>query len=124
MTGFTPWQAHGLSGLAVVEAQRFWLSQMSETLDAVLHSPHAVGECLEHLMSGLLQALASEEEAFGELGHPLDERHVAEHNELCLEVLELLRRHERSEPVGQQLLQRLQNWLSQHCDGHHRSMLH
>lgn len=118
MTGFTPWQAHGLSGIAVIEAQRFWLGQMTATLDTHLHlqgSQQAVGECLEQLLSGLLQSLASEEEAFVELGRPADERHIAEHNELCMEVLELIRRHERSEPVGAQLLQRLQSWLGQHC---------
>lgn len=128
MTGFTPWQAQGLRGSAVIEAQRCWLSQLAETLSTRLQqdsSQPAVGECLERLMSGLLQSLVSEEEAYLELGRPADDRHVDAHNQLCMDVLELIKRHERGEPVGHPLLQRLQDWLVQHCDSApHRAVLH
>lgn len=128
MTNFTPWTEQGLHGIAVIEAQRSWLTQLAETLSTHLHldsSREAVGECLTQLMSGLLQSLVSEEQAFVELGSPVDDAHLAEHNALCLEVLELIKRHERGELVGLQLLQRLQDWLSQHCDGPpHRAVLH
>lgn len=128
MTNFTPWIEQGLRGIAVIEAQRCWLTQLAETLSARLQlnsAQEAVGDCLTQLMSGLLQSLVSEEEAFVELGSPVDDAHLAEHNALCLEVLELIKRHERGELVGLQLLQRLQDWLSQHCDGTpHRAVLH
>lgn len=127
MTGFTPWQEQGLSGNAVIEAQRDWLSQLAEALSARLHldsSRHAIGECLERLMSGLLQSLVSEEEAYRELGRPADAQHVEAHNQLCLDVLELIKRHERGEPVGLQLLQLLQGWLERHCAQSDRLALH
>ncbi len=127
MIGFTPWQAHDLQGNAVIEAQRDWLSRQAEALSLRLHldsSRSAVGECLEQLLSGLLQALVSEEEAYAQLGQPVDAQHQAEHNALCMDLLHLIQRHEQGEPVGLQLLQRLQDWLSQHCDGTHRRALH
>ncbi|MCQ4346245.1 hypothetical protein NGA35_02115 [Pseudomonas stutzeri] len=127
MTAFTPWQAQGLQGRAVIEAQRCWLSQLAETLSARLHqdSSHpAIGECLERLMSGLLQSLVSEEEAYLELGRPADDSHVEAHNQLCMSVLELIKRHERGEPVGLQLLQLLQGWLARHCAQDARLALH
>jgi len=128
MTNFTPWIEQGLRGIAVIEAQRYWLTQLAETLSARLQldsAQEAVGDCLTQLMSGLLQSLVSEEEAFVELGSPVDDAHLAEHNALCLEVLEMIKHHERGELVGLQLLQRLQDWLSQHCDGTpHLAVLH
>lgn len=119
MNAFTAWQEQGLHGRAVIDAQRGWLSQLAEALGTRLtqdSSQSAVGDCLERLLSGLLQSLVSEEEAFQELGQPADAQHVDAHNLLCMEVLELLRRHERSETVGLQLLQLLQDWLAQHCE--------
>lgn len=116
MTGFTPWQAQGLNGIAVIQAQRSWLGNLTKDLEArpqLDSSRQAVGECLEQLLSGLLQSLVSVEEACLELGNTPEELHVAEHNALCLEVLELLQRHERGQQVGLQLLQRLQDWLAQ-----------
>ncbi|HYQ38194.1 MAG TPA: hypothetical protein VER09_04560 [Pseudomonas sp.] len=127
MIGFTHWKSQELRGLAVIEAQRCWLSALTDTLGQHLpqdHAQEAVGECLTQLLSGLLQSLPSEEQAFLELGTPIDEAHLAEHNELCLEVLELIKRHERGDDVGPQLLHRLQAWLGQHCDGTHRAVLH
>lgn len=124
MTAFTPWQAQGLQGRAVIEAQRCWLSQLAETLSTRLHqdsSQPAIGECLERLMSGLLQSLVSEEEAYLELGHPADDDHVEAHNQLCMSVLELIKLHERGEPVGLQLLQ---GWLARHCVQDARLALH
>jgi hemerythrin len=127
MIGFTHWKSQELRGIAVIEAQRCWLSELAGTLG--YHLPldsarEAVGECLTQLLSGLLQSLPSEEQAFLELGSPIDEAHLAEHNTLCLEVLELIKQHECGDSVGQQLLQRLQAWLGQHCEGTHRTVLH
>lgn len=96
MTGFTPWQANDLQGIAVIDAQRHWLGHQAEALSLRLHldsSRSAVGECLGQLLSGLLQALVSEEEAYRQLGHPVDEAHLAEHNSLCLDLLHLIQRH-------------------------------
>lgn len=127
MSAFTSWQEQGLHGRAVIEAQRDWLSQLAEALSARLRqdsSPAAIGQCLERLMSGLLQSLVSEEEAYRELGQPADARHVEAHNQLCIDVLELLRRHERDESVGLQLLQLLQGWLERHWEQSDRLALH
>ncbi|MBV2133675.1 hypothetical protein KRX52_12825 [Pseudomonas sp. MAP12] len=128
MTGFTPWKSQDLKGIAVIEAQRCWLSELADTLSAHLplkDSLDAVGECLTHLLSGLLQSIVSEEEAFLALGSPVDAAHRAEHNELCMEVLELIKRHECGDSVGPQLLQRLQDWLTLHCAGTpHHAVLH
>ncbi|HEY8330754.1 MAG TPA: hypothetical protein VIO83_05450 [Pseudomonas sp.] len=128
MTGFTPWKSQDLKGIAVIEAQRCWLSELADTLSAHLHlnsSREAIGECLTQLLSGLLQSIVSEEQAFLELGSPVDAAHRAEHNELCMEVLELIKRHELGDSVGLQLLQRLQDWLALHCAGTpHRAVLH
>ena len=127
MTGFTPWKSQGLTGIAVIEAQRCWLSDLAETLRARLQlnsSQEAIGECLQRLMSGLLQSLVSEEEACLELGAPVDELHLAEHNELCLQVLDLTHRHERDEQIGLHLLQLLHDWLGRHCEHNDRVVLH
>ena len=127
MIGFTHWKSQELRGIAVIEAQRCWLSELADTLGYHLpldSSREAVGECLTQLLSGLLQSLPSEEQAFLELGSPIDEAHLDEHNTLCLEVLELIKQHECGDSVGQQLLQRLQAWLGQHCEGTHRTVLH
>lgn len=126
MTAFNPWQEQGLHGRAVIEAQRCWLGQLAEALSARLQqdcSQPAIGECLERLMSGLLQSLVSEEEAFRELGLALDAAHIDAHNGLCLEILNLLRRHELGEPVGVQLLHCLQAWQNEHCRAEDR-LLH
>ena len=127
MTAFNPWQEQGLHGRAVIEAQRCWLGQLAEALSARLQqdcSQPAIGECLERLMSGLLQSLVSEEEAYLELGQPADAAHVDAHNQLCMDVLELIKRHERGEPGGLQLLQLLQGWLERHCAQSDRLALH
>lgn len=116
MTVFTSWQAQGLTGNAVLEAQRCWLGQLAETLSARLRqdsSPAAVGDCLERLMSGLLQSLVSAEEAVREQGQPVDTL-IAEHNLLCEEVLDLLKRHERGVRVGLELLDLLHGCLGSH----------
>lgn len=113
MTVFTSWQAQGLTGNAVLEAQRCWLGQLAETLSARLHgdsSPTAVGDCLERLMSGLLQSLVCAEDAVQEQGLPVDAL-VEEHNRLCEEVLGLLQRHERGARVGLELLDLLHGCL-------------
>lgn len=127
MLGFTHWKSQALSGLAVIEAQRCWLSDLTDSLDYHLRhdgSRAALGDCLTQLLSGLLQSLPSEEEAFFQLGHPLDAAHLAEHNQLCLEVLELIKRHEYGEDVGAALLQCLRVWLGEHCASTDRAVLH
>lgn len=126
MTHFTPWNAQDLHGIAVIEAQRRWLGTLTEHLSGSLHrrDPRsAVGLCLERLLSGLLQSLVSEEEAFRELGLTLDAAHIDAHNGLCLEILNLLRRNELGEPVGVQLLHCLQAWQNEHCRAEDR-LLH
>ncbi len=113
MTVFTSWQAQGLTGNAVLEAQHCWLGQLADGLSARLQSdssPAAVGTCLERLLSGLLQSLVSAEDAVQAQGLPV-EALVEEHNRLCLEVLELLRRHERGAHVGLELLDLLHGCL-------------
>ena len=127
MIGFTHWKSQELKGLAVIEAQRCWLTDLADSL--AYHLSHggdreALGECLTQLLSGLLQALPSEEEALRQLGRPLDATHVDEHNQLCLEVLDLLKRHEYGDDVGTSLLQRLRAWLGEHCAGSDRRVLH
>lgn len=115
MTVFTSWHAQGLTGNAVLEAQRCWLDQLAGTLSARLHqdsSQFSVGECLAQLMSGLLQSLVSAEEAVLELGQPIDEL-IEEHNLLCEDVLDLIQRHERGARVGLELLELLQECLGQ-----------
>lgn len=117
MTVFTSWHtlAQGLTGNAVLEAQHCWLEQLAATLGSRLHqdsSQLSVGDCLTQLMSGLLQSLVSAEEALLEQGLPIGSL-VAEHNLLCLEVLDLIQRHERGTPVGLELLELLQDCLGQ-----------
>lgn len=116
MTVFTSWQAQGLTGNAVLEAQRCWLGRLAETLSARLRldsSQFSIGECLSQLMSGLLQSLVSAEEAVQEQGLPVDAL-IEEHNLLCEEVLELTERHERGELVGLDLLELLHECLGSH----------
>ena len=116
MTVFTSWQAQGLSGNAVLEAQRCWLGQLAETLSSRLQqdsSQASVGECLAQLMSGLLQSLVSAEEAVLEQGQPIDAL-IEEHNLLCEEVLDLTQRHERGARVGLDLLDLLHGCLGSH----------
>ena len=116
MTVFTSWQAQGLTGNAVLEAQRSWLGQLAENLSVRLQqdsSAVSVGDCLAQLMSGLLQSLVSAEEAVLEQGLPIDTL-VEEHNLLCEEVLDLIERHERGVRVGLELLDLLHECLGSH----------
>lgn len=121
MTVFTSWQAQGLVGNAVLDAQRSWLGQLAENLSLRLQqdsSTASVGDCLAQLMSGLLQSLVSAEEAVLEQGLPIDAL-VEEHNLLCEEVLDLTERHERGARVGLELLELLHECLGSH-DRHTR----
>lgn len=116
MTVFTSWQAQGLVGNAVLDAQRSWLGQLAENLSVRLQqdsSAVSVGDCLAQLMSGLLQSLVSAEEAVLEQGLPIDTL-VEEHNLLCEEVLDLIERHERGARVGLDLLDLLHACLGSH----------
>jgi hemerythrin len=114
MNGFTPWEAQRASSASVIDAQHIWLSRLAETLGDHLHnSIQAVGECLELLVSGLLQSVVSVEEACLEQGFAARERLIARHNELCLAIANLLQRHTRAEPVGPELQQCLEDWLKQ-----------
>jgi len=126
MSRFTPWIAPALHGRALLAAQRQWLAGLTAQLHDDLQQTapaSAVGACLESLFSGLLQTLVGEEEAFRQLGIELTSTHLDEHNALCLQIDELLRRHERGEAVGAALLERLEHWQRQHCAAEDR-LLH
>lgn len=111
MNGFIPWPAQLPGGTTVIGAQHFWLSQILETLDGNLppdNARQAVGECLELLLSGLLQSLVSVEQ---EQGLQAGQQLVARHNALCLTILNLLQSHSQGQSVELELLGCLQDWL-------------
>lgn len=115
MTQMISWKAQNTaSATAVVEAQRYWLSQVAKTLGTHLQhdsSPELIGECLRVLLSGLLQSAVSVEEACAQSKWPTGEMLIAEHNDRCLKIVALIYQHEQGKAVGEALLECLRGWL-------------
>jgi hemerythrin len=115
---FMAWTDELATGISQVDEQHKWLVDATNRLHDALNQPTpdaaAVSDVLFGLVDYTYNHFIMEEELFQRLGYPETEAHKAQHNAFTGKVTALLQRHEHGEPVTNETLVFLKDWLIQH----------
>jgi len=115
---FMPWTDELIVGIDEIDKQHQWLVELTNQLHAQMQQKASdrdnIGQLLEQLIDYTMNHFIVEEELFDRLGYPETAAHKKQHNAFCAQVMGLLTMHDEGEMVGQQALDLLKSWLTNH----------
>ncbi|WP_367988913.1 bacteriohemerythrin [Vibrio sp. NTOU-M3] len=111
------WSAQLDIGLDEINRQHQTLVHLINELYHLLRNNYGLPS-IKRVVQGLIDYTANhfkyEETLFEQVEYARTQQHIDKHNELVTQVLEFQKRVERGEDIGDELMQFLKNWLSQH----------
>jgi hemerythrin len=115
---FMPWSDAFVLGIESIDNQHRWLVEATNRLYDEIETRNPERDVLKEILEGLVDYTVNhfivEEDLFNRLGYPEEKNHRARHDEFARQALELLLRFEKGEPVSEEMLGFLQDWLIKH----------
>ncbi|MDR2690114.1 MAG: bacteriohemerythrin [Azoarcus sp.] len=113
-----PWSEAFVLGIDSIDKQHRWLVDTTNRLYDQIESHHPDQEVIREILEGLAEYTMNhfilEEDLFNRLDYPEAAAHKERHDQFTRHAIELLLKFEEGEPVSDEALSFLQEWLIHH----------